>query len=124
MQRVIPPAVRAVLGTLEPVVQVRAVQRPLLRLRVVQDLSVVPQRAVPVAQRLALTAVPAEQALVVSAPRVRAVPPVVAQARRVVPGRAVLVVPRPPGPVVQPQPVLVVLVVIPLAAIAVPPAGL
>jgi hypothetical protein len=121
-QRVTLPAVLAVPRPPELVARVRVLPRPRPRPRVVQDLSVVPRTAVPVAQRLVVLAVPAEQVRVVPVPRARAVLLMVAQVLPAVPGRAVPAVPRRAVPVVEPRPVMVVLVVAPLAAIPILPA--
>jgi hypothetical protein len=122
MRRVTPRAVPAVPEAQVPVVLVRARPRPVERLRAEQDPLAAPRTAVRVAQRLVVTAVPAEPARVVPVPRVRAVLPMAAPALRAVLGRAVPAVPVTPGPVVQPRPVPVVQVVALLAAMPIPPA--
>ena len=121
-QRVTPPAVLAVRVTPVPAGLARAARQLVRRLRVEQVRPPVTRTAGPVAQQQVATVGPAEQRRLVPVPQGRAVLRMVVQVRQAVPGRAVLVVPRPPEPVVQPPPVRVVLGVAPLAVIQILPA--
>ena len=123
MRRVTPVAVQAVPGAAVPVVMLRV---PRLRVRLPRVVPVLPapRTAVPAVPVVLPTPVRVRPVRVARVQPVRAVLPMVAPVRRVAPGRAVLVVPRPPEPVVQLRPALVGLVVAPLAAIAILPVAM